>query len=140
MPSLETMDRHDTAVLWPCAGHDSYGEPVYDPDTRVELSPANDTGVRWVESVSTMTRADGTPVNVDATVVLGPNLDVELESLMWLGSLDEIDETGTDLLPPSNAMIVVAFTRTKDIKGRSANTRRTVGLMRYRKTMPETSE
>jgi hypothetical protein len=127
VPPLEAMDRYQDAVLWPAAGEDRYGEAlVGDP---VPLK------VRWHTARRTMRGPDGDPVSVDATAVV--DRAVEVGSLMWLGSVGDLPP-GTDWREEiAEAMTVVAYEETVDLKGRTRHTYRDVGLARTKDAAAE---
>jgi len=123
MPPIERVNRHDDAILWDVTGVDAYGEPLRDDP--VELK------VRWENNRSEMLDANGQSITVDATAVVAQ--DVTVGALMWQGLLD--DWYGTGSSGSDNGLCqVVAFSKIPDLKGR--NYRRTVGLMRFRGTLP----
>lgn len=130
MPSLESMDRYQDAVLWPVAGEDLYGEALAgDP---VPLK------VRWTWARRNMTGPDGDNVAVDAVVVVDRRIDVD--SLMWLGGVLDLPP-GTDWAGESEEVLrVVAYEETVDLKGRAGNTYREVGLARHKDALDEAAE
>lgn len=124
MPALEQTDRHQAAVYWAKAGQDGYNEPL--------LSAPVELKVRWLNRKSQMVGPEGTPITVDATVVLGQ--EVELGSELWLGTLENyygIGSSGSD----TEHMRVVAYRETTDLKHR--HTRRVAGLAYSRDTRSE---
>lgn len=138
MPSFETAWRRQKALLWEIpegpAGYDNYGQPK-----RAVLS--EELKVRWVNGQSQVVDPQGNTITVDATVIT--NRAVGVGSVMWQGSLEDLAAelpgtgTGTDLLPSSGVMEVVAYSPTHDIKGR--NIRHVLGLKFYRDSMPESA-
>ena len=127
MPPLETADRKQKAVLWPLDGHDRYNNPkIGDP---IELN------VRWVGSTSEALDAEGNTITLDATVVV--DRDISIDSNMFLGTLDDWLGTGS-IGSASQVMHVKTVSTTTDLKNRGGGfTRRTVGLMRFKDTLPE---
>lgn len=123
MPALETMDRHQTAVLWEKTGVDANNETVVGEP--VEIT------VRWVNRPKQAGRPLNIPVTVDATVVVAQ--DVTIGSLMYLGTLEEFYGTGS-AGDDVQIMEVIAAPKTSDIKHR--NWRRTLGLKFYRSRLP----
>ncbi len=124
MPPLETMDRHQTAVLWPAAGTDEYGQPL--------TSSPQEISVRWNKNRSEGVDRDGTKITLDATVVT--DVEVAFGSLLWLGELADWAGTGSAADPDDDVMVVKTRKTTKDLKGR--NTRTTLGLVRFRNSLP----
>ncbi|MFA5056509.1 MAG: hypothetical protein WC485_00210 [Opitutaceae bacterium] len=118
MASLERQFRHQSAVLWESAGTDDYGNPtVLEP---VELF------VRWNRLMHNVADARGRVVDLDALVVV--DREIPIDSIMWLGRMDEMPAQ------PTNLKRVVDYTETPDIKGR--NIYRTVGLKNYSNALP----
>lgn len=127
MPPLESMDRYQDAVLWPAAGEDRYGETLVGDPVAVK--------VRWHWTRRTMRGPDGKPITVDAVAVV--DRAVEIGSLMWLGRLGDLPP-GTDWREETaEALEVVAFEETTDLKGRPTNTYREVGLGRTKDAAAE---
>lgn len=124
MPPLEEMDRHQSALLWPTTGTDSFGQPLHD----FTVDPLCLT-VRWVNKRKMTSDAAGNPVQIDAVVIA--NRAVATGSLMWEGGLKDV--LGTGNTPPSDIMIVIGYDTTKDIKGRFL--RRELYLSRYKNTL-----
>lgn len=124
MPPLETMDRHQDAVLWAATGAaNHYGEPLVG-------SPVDIT-VRWVNQQREMLDPQGNTVAVDATVVAAQ--EIPIGSVMAEGTLADWLGTGSGE-EPSGRMQVKAESWALDLKGRI--TRREYGLMRFRDSMP----
>lgn len=131
MPALETLDRYQTALLWPFTGnYDNFGTPIIDlTDEPQEVQ------VRWTNKKSRVMDSKGNAIMLDATAVV--DFPVLVDSLMWLGTLAEWNgESGSS--SGSNAsdddlMVVKTYSRWPDIKNR--NIRQIVGLMRYKNTL-----
>ena len=126
MPALETLDRKQNATLWPWSGVDRYGEPTRGTGVAVK--------VRWNWVRREVTDPQGNTITIDADVVVDRKIAVN--STMWLGKLtnwpgDLLDSEDNEV------MRVAVYDETPDIKGRKI--RRTVGLMRFRNDIPETS-
>lgn len=119
MPAFETMDLHDTAVLWVRSGKDKYNEPTVTAPIEVM--------VRWTFTDSRMVNKNGDEVQLDAEVVV--SRDVPYDSLLWLGTLSDWQGVGSGG-QDTELMQVKVKRYAQDIKGR--NTRRTLGLMRYK--------
>ncbi len=128
MPPIELQARFEDAVLWPVVSgdvkQDNYGEVKV--TTPVELK------VQWVGVTGEMTDPMGNKVSTDAQVVV--DREVKIGSLMWLGAYEDWLGTGSGDVD-ADLHKVVAFNFQKDIKGRVS--RRTVGLQRYKDSLPE---
>lgn len=115
----DRAERVQEAILWPLNTYDRHGQPTV--GNPVELL------VRWVGQQSQSLDPAGNVITIDATVVL--DQDVTIDSLMWLGTLNEWKNGGGSQAPGKPLMVVKAFNSTPDVRGRA--TRRTAGLMRY---------
>lgn len=120
MPAPEANGRDQDAVVWDATGrYDRYGKAILDEPRQIE--------VRWNTKRTSMIGRDGKPIALDATVVTVE--DIELDSDMWLGTLEDWYATGS----AGNGVslhTVVAFTSTPDIKAREDF--RVLGLMRHK--------
>lgn len=132
MPPVESKDLKQTAVLWPWIGYDNYGKPIH--GSPVELSPLSipRNGVRWLTKRRMMTDAQGNVIALDATAVVAQKIDPD--SLMWLGTLSDWYGTGSaDTTTLGNElMIVKMYNEAPDIKNRSMNKRRDIGMLKYK--------
>lgn len=118
MPPIETSARHQTALYFPWAGIDDYGQPI------VSASPT-ELRVRWSYRREEMADPQGNAITVDAVVVVDRRVTIGAE--MWLGSLDDWLGTGSGSAGSDDeVMRVAAYNETPDIKGRKR--RRVVGL------------
>jgi hypothetical protein len=112
MPPIETAFRCQQAQCWAATGFDDQGE-------RTVAAPVT-LAVRWVAGQAEAIDPLGNTVNLDATVVV--DRDIPIGSILQLvggdGALHE----------------AVASRTTPDLKAR--NVRRTVGLRRFRDTLP----
>jgi hypothetical protein len=126
MPPIETAYRRQKAVLWALEGYGADGEQIV--ASPVELT------VRWINKTKSMPGPDGKPIAVDAFVIVDQDIDVD--STMWEGSLEDWYESGSGG-EDSSVMEVVAFNKTPDLKGR--HFRRTVGLAFYKDVPPNLS-
>jgi hypothetical protein len=113
MPPLETADRYQQAQVWLATGFDDQGERT------VAAAPVT-LDVRWVEGRAEAPDPLGNTVSVDVTVVV--DRDIALGSIFRLAGGD-----GT-------YYEAVGGRTTPDIKNR--NIRRTLGLRRFRQTLP----
>ncbi|KKN70648.1 hypothetical protein LCGC14_0429210 [marine sediment metagenome] len=118
MPPIETISRHQKAVLWAANGFDDFGEPKVDAATEIT--------VRWQEGLQEAVDPNGNTIALDAVVVV--NQDVTVGSIMWLGKKDDLAS------PPVDLKQVVSFSKIPDVKGRVF--RRKVGLIRYSNELP----
>lgn len=130
MPSPETSDLNQWALLWEYRGEDAYGHLTVALD-REEIP------VRWVNKRSMTSDAQGNKIELDATVIADRAIPIGSE--MWEGTsaemLDTIVGTGTDetIKPASGIMIVLTQSYTPDIKAREV--RREYGLKRKSDTL-----
>lgn len=118
MPSVESMGRHQKAVLWAAAGHDRNG--------KITVSAAVEIDVRWEDGKRETPGDTGEPVAYDATVIVGQAVTVD--SLMWKGDYDDLPD------PVTNLYRVIFVEEIPDLKGR--NTQRTLMLQKYGNTLP----
>lgn len=123
MPTLETLDRHQKAVLWEKVEDDTQGEPlVGDP---VELT------VRWEKIREEIQKPDSTIVALGAEVVV--DRKIPIGSIMWLGELEEWYGTGSQG-EGVELMQVQVYEEIPDLKNRY--TIRTVKLDFFRGSLP----
>ncbi len=121
MPQIETMELNQKAVLWANADQDSdYGE--------AQVSAADEIDVRWNDTQSGGTDAQGTKVTLSAEVIV--DRDITVGSVMWLGTLAAYNALGT--VPTLHH--VVSFDKVPDLKGR--NFHRSVSLSRHAAALP----
>lgn len=125
MPPPETAFRRQHALVWPAVSFDSYGQ------YRVASEPTQ-LLVRFVGKPREMLDPQGNTIAVDATAVVAE--DVPIGSIFWPGRLEDLP--GTAQVPEDGLFQVIAAPVTPDLKVRAQ--RRTLGLMRYQDTMPET--
>lgn len=94
------------AVYWGTPTSDGYGGFTYaDP---VEIA------VRWTDSVSVITGADGEEIVSKAMVMTG--IDVAEQGVLWLGTLAEVDSADED--DPTNlalAYVIKRFDKIPDL-------------------------
>lgn len=131
MPSIETFQRFQKAVLWEARGFDAYGQPTVSA-TPVELD------VRWVTKKGQNLRAKGNTssadsnlVDIDATAVV--DRVIKVGSTMWLGELTAWYGSGSDT-NDDEVMEVKRCRVTPDLKNRF--TRWVVELAKYKDTLP----
>lgn len=127
MPRIELAILRQTAVLWPKAGIDSYGQPIV-KDTPCEIR------CRWEETRTESLDPDGNTIMLDASVYVDRR--IEVGSILWLGLLEEWQGStnATDRVTPSRLMEVKTYKEIPDDKGRSS--KKWVGLVRYKDTLP----
>lgn len=123
MPPIEEHDRWQKAVHWPITGKTRHNEPT--------KGAAEELDARWKWGRRSVTSAQGTPVAVDATVIVVQ--EVAVGDLMWLGELSEWNATGS-AGPNTSVMEVLTYSETPDIKGRFV--RYELGLAYFRDRMP----
>jgi hypothetical protein len=129
MPAQELAFRRQRAILWPLltpasAGRQKFNEPLKgDP---VELS------VRWDDQQKEILGSNGTPVRVDAVVIVDRR--IAIDSLMVKGTLSEWLGTGSATAQDPTVMQVIVFNEVPDIKNRVSY--REVGLIRFRSSLP----
>ena len=121
MPPIERSGRHQKAVLWRKVGQTDDNVPI--------VSAADEIDVRWNDRRTETVASDGTPLVLDATVVIGLE-DVPDGSILWKGNLENF----TNGAITTELFRVVTARYTPDVKAR--NTRRVLGLQRYGKTLP----
>lgn len=128
MPAPERTNRYQTALLWEADGNDAYGSP--------KVSALRAIKVRWIQKRSQTTDPQGNSIALDATVIVGQK--IAPGSAMWLGTQADWLGTGSGSgLDDSEVMEVKTYDETPDLKGRLAQ--RTVGLARYKDTIPNLS-
>lgn len=121
MPPLEETDLNQTIVVWARVGFDRLAVPII--GVPVEMP------CRWIDSRKETIDPQSSDERRDATAIVLQ--EVARESLVWLGSLDDLPGTGTSAadVPTSDLYIVTGFDGTPDIKNRFV--RRSLTLMRY---------
>ncbi len=121
MPPLEETDLNQTIVVWPRAGFDRFNVPVVGLPRQMPC--------RWIDSRKEVVDPQSSNERRDATAIVLQ--EVARESLVWLGSLDDLPGTGTSAadVPTSDLYVVTGYDGTPDIKGRFV--RRSLTLMRY---------
>ena len=119
MPTLETMDRRQKAQLWPFHSRDGHGQ--------VKVSARVEKDVRWVDGKTESVDAQGNPIALDATVVLGE--EIAIDGIMWKGTLAQYNAASSHTF-----YRVVEVNVTPDIKNR--NTRWEARLVRHSDTLP----
>jgi hypothetical protein len=113
--------------LWPPGAADRYGQPSRGEPVEIR--------VRWLSGQRAAAGPDGGTIMLDGSVVA--DREIAQDSLMWLGTLEEWNESGS-APDDSELMRVVYYRATPDIKGRA--TRRVVDLMRFRQALPAEEE
>ncbi len=125
-PPLEQMDLTQTAILWEIVGYDRNGMPT--------ISAGVEIPVRWEEGNTEMVDTNDQRILVDVSIA--SNRNIKVDSLMWEGSIADLNElAGTGSPPPDDLYQVVMRIRAKDILGRY--NRYEFGLKRYKDRLPE---
>ena len=104
MPPIEELGRQQKAVLWNRTGYSKFNEP--------ELGSPEEIKVRWDDVRRESIDSRGTPIVIDADVVV--NQEVPIGSLLWLGSLDDWSISCT--ADNNNVMQVIGKKSTVDLK------------------------
>lgn len=124
MPPIETSDLYQPAIYWAIVGYDGDGEPKVS-DTPEQLY------VRWERNAKEFINPNGLTIRVDAAAAV-PCRTKE-GSLLKPGLLQDL--AGTAMNDDGEELMqVVAYKEALDLKGR--NTRREVGLRKFRGTLP----
>jgi hypothetical protein len=126
MPSLETMDRKQWAVLWNLTRYDAYGKPL------VNKVP-EEIRVRWDVKQREVLDKNGNTIATDVTVIVAQ--DIAIGSWMWLGRLVDIPGA-TGSVPTCDLFYVKTADKTGELKGRLNRVRRQLGLMRATDALP----
>ena len=119
MPTQESDYRNQTAVYWKATGD-------YAAEGEVLVKAAIEIDVRWEEVTEETLVLNNNTVDVDARILVGR--DIPNGSILWLGSLADLDD------PPTDLRQVVAFSKIPDLKGRAFYRQATV--IRYRDELP----
>ncbi len=119
MPTQESGYRNQAAVYWQATGD-------YGAEGEVLVQSAIELDVRWEELTEETLVLNNNTVDVDARILV--DRDIPNGSILWLGSLADLDD------PPTDLRQVVAFTKTPDLKGREFYRQATV--IRYRDELP----
>lgn len=129
MPEPARSELFQTAVLWTFLGMVD-GEPLL--AAPVELMYPN--GCRFNTSRRDSKDSKGQKITLDGTALV--NQRIEIDSLFWLGTLEEWYGTGsgTTLVPDTEVYQVVEYKEVPDLKERE--TSGSIGLMRWRGLPP----
>lgn len=126
MPSIETEDLWQTALLWESIDVNDDGEPIVN-GTPIEIP------VRWLHRRTKGTDPDGNLVALDAVAIV--DRDIPIYSIMWLGAYSEFVGTGSGSAGMfTELMQVRTFDDAPDLKNRFI--RRSVGLIRFKDQLP----
>ncbi len=125
MPPPETFERNADVVVWPKVGDTIAGEPELDEPVELE--------VRWERTKRDARRADGTIINLDASLVL--DQEVAVGSIVWIGTLADWYGSGSAAMLSQRADLyrVETYEEVPDVKGREV--RREAGLRKHRGTL-----
>jgi hypothetical protein len=135
VPEPTRSELYQDALLWPCLGM---------VDGEVQLPPGpTPIKVRWNTTRTEMLDPQGQKISLDGSIRVKLR-DVPIDSLLWLGTMDEWHGSGTGStvgsgsLPTGNpdpeVVQVKAFTRVLDLKTRESS--RVLGFIRYRGSPP----
>ena len=115
MPDQEYGFLNEEALVWLYIGNDQYGAPSVAP-TPLILSPKNRpaNGVRWVRKPSRVHDPKRGVIELDSSVQL--TIPLPINSRIWFGSIEIWNQNK----PSQDVMLVVYYTETQDIKGRTA--------------------
>ncbi len=119
MPSIETMNLTEKAVLWTIWDNyrDDYGNEIWNAPVEID--------VRW-ENVNYASRdSSGGPVGIIAEVFT--DREIPPLSLLWRGNLSDVAEA-------TNLVQVVGIETIPDLKGK--NSQRTTLCKKYSKGIP----
>lgn len=129
MPSITLAHRHESAVLWAATVPDKYG--IMQVAAPVDLSPAEYTGVRFVNTDAIILSPTGDSVKLDKKVVL--DRYPPMGSIIWPGTIATLPSSGE--FPADNPLLeFVSMSTAKDIKGRDV--RWEGGLIKYSRKLP----
>jgi len=126
MPDIEIWDLEQWASLWMFLRSDGHGGPV--------VGPAQAIRVRWSFTQTEMMSPQNATISCDAQVVVAQQ--VLPDSLMWLGLVQSLANPALGPQDPSpfGLFQVKAYMNMPSLKNRS--TRWTLGLVRWRGSMP----
>lgn len=118
MPSIETSNLEDYAVLWTAAALDNYGRPsVYSP---IEIQ------VRWEDLTTLSSSPQDTIQTLNAEIFV--DCDIPIESILWHGRLEDLPSSPTGLVK------VIETDSIPDIKGRVSQ--KSVRAIRHKDVLP----
>jgi hypothetical protein len=126
MPSIETMERNDWAVLWERTGNDQFSDQTVASPVEIK--------VRWEDLRDEVPNPNTKTQGYDAVVVVA--CEIPIDSVMWKGRLRDLP--GTAETPEEDIYKVKRKSAIPDIKGR--HVRRVVYLVRHNDTIPTISE
>lgn len=120
MTKIEAEWLNQYAVLWPFVDYDEYGEPRVSSQ-KVELK------VRWEHTAREAISPEGTPMAIDAEVIVDRKIDVG--SVMRQGKIDDLPS------PVDSLYRVAQYEEVPDVKGRYFLRR--VRLQRLKESLPD---
>lgn len=103
MPSVETFDCVDYAVLWEAIDYDNYAI--------VKVAEPIEIRVRWVDTETDGQDAEGNKITLSANV--SAKQYIPMNSVLWHGRLANVTD------PPTNLVQVKTCKATPDVKGRA---------------------
>lgn len=110
MPPLETMDRNQHAVLW--HRKTLNGKPASTRLGKPLVNAPVDVMVQWDDSYTQNHSAKDNKVQADGTIFW--NADIEIGSMLWLGTVASLPGDGTAV----ELLEVVYVNQTPDLKAR----------------------
>ena len=119
MPSPESANLVQRAVLWSFSNVDDYGNVVVNSPVEIR--------VRW-EGAAGQQLSPLTASEMDVATVVYVDQYIPLRSLLWFGRLRDVPSLVTELGEVKN------YNDTPDIKGRSVL--KTVSIIRYGNSLP----
>jgi hypothetical protein len=122
MPSMETSNLNQHAVVWSPNGHSRTGDKKV--NAGIELK------VRWEDLTLTDRPSKGDEQQYDARVIV--KQDVDIGSIFWQGKESELPDPVTNV---DTLYEVIEFRKTPDVKGR--NFRRVCYLSKWSNTLPD---
>lgn len=132
MPEPELNDRYQRALIWNKTGEDRYGETLRDDPV--------EHMVRWEQKRVEMKDEDGNPLVLDG--FLHVVTDIPVGSTVWVApdstysALDQWYGTGSSTADDEKEiMLVETKNYTPDLRNRVV--RRTLGMRRYKATLPD---
>lgn len=118
MPSTESAELNQYAVLWSVVGTTAYGDPTFASPVEIR--------VRWEDSYGEKLDPESGAIKAPATIVVSHRIVVD--SLLWLGRLKDLPS------PPQNIRQVINYKEIPDVKGREF--RREVDVIKCDNTTP----
>lgn len=132
MPDPTLSNLYQRAVLW-TAQLNSVGGGKVDKFGGVVVDDAIEISVRWEWKRTNMLNQKRETITVDATIRVAQ--EVPVDSLIWLGSLNDLAGTGgPELQSPEGVCQVKAYNYVPDVRNRFVS--RVIGVVRYKGPLP----